>query len=47
MSKARPVLAREGEVPPGGASWARWYALVLGSLAAEVVLFYLFTRAFS
>ncbi|MEP0773389.1 MAG: hypothetical protein HRF46_03375 [Acidobacteriota bacterium] len=47
MSERRAVLAREGEVPPGGASWARWYALVLGALAAEVVLFYLFTRVFS
>lgn len=31
--------------PPLG-SWRRMYALVLGSLAVLILLFYLFTRAF-
>ena len=37
---------RAEEPPPVGGSWKRLYALVLGWLAAQVVLFYLFTRAF-
>lgn len=37
----------DGETSPEAGSWAAWYALVLGALAAEVMLFYLFTRAFS
>ena len=36
----------EDEPPPFGGSWRALYALVLGWLAAQVVLFYLFTRAF-
>ena len=32
--------------PPFGGSWRALYALVLANLAALVVLFYLFTRAF-
>jgi hypothetical protein len=34
------------EPPPFGGSWRVLYALVLAWLAAQVVLFYLFTRAF-
>ena len=34
------------EPPPFGGSWTALYALVLVWLAAQVVLFYLFTRAF-
>lgn len=32
--------------PPTGGSWTTLYAVVLGTLAALVALFYLFTRAF-
>ena len=35
------------EPPPVGGSWAVLYAVVLLNLAALVVLFYVFTRAFS
>ena len=34
------------EPPPFGGSWRTLYAAVLANLAALVVLFYLFTRAF-
>jgi hypothetical protein len=34
------------EPPPVGGSWRNLYAAVLLNLAALVVLFYLFTRAF-
>lgn len=34
------------EAPPFGGSWRALYALVLLWLAAQVVLFYLFTEAF-
>jgi hypothetical protein len=34
------------EAPPFGRSWATLYAVVLATLAALVVLFYLFTRSF-
>ena len=33
--------------PPILSSWRNLYLAVLGALAAEVVLFYLFTRAFA
>lgn len=39
--------AREDEPPPFGGSWRALYALVLANLAVLIVLFYLFTRAFS
>ena len=32
--------------PPVGGSWRALYAVVLGWLAVQVVLFYLFTRFF-
>jgi len=35
------------EAPPFGGSWRALYAALLLILALEVVLFYLFTRAFS
>lgn len=39
---------RHGEAPPPfGGSWRVLYAAVLLNLAVLVVLFYLFTRAFS
>jgi hypothetical protein len=38
-------LPRE-EPPPTGGSWATLYAVVLCTLAALVVAFYIFTRAF-
>lgn len=38
--------AHAEEPPPVGGSWRRLYAVVLLNLAALVVLFYLFTRAF-
>lgn len=28
-------------------SWAQWYALVLGFLIVQIILFYLFTKRFS
>ena len=34
------------EPPPIGGRWGKLYAVVLLNLAALVVLFYLFTRAF-
>jgi len=34
------------EPPPTGGSWNALYAVVLATLAALVVLFHLFTRAF-
>jgi hypothetical protein len=36
----------EEEPPPLGGSWRALYAVVLLWLAAQVVLFYLFTEAF-
>jgi hypothetical protein len=36
----------EDEPPPFGGSWRTLYAVVLANLAALVVLFYVFTRAF-
>jgi len=41
----RSEPAREGP-PPVGGSWRVLYAVVLANLAALVLLFYLFTRAF-
>ena len=38
--------SRAEEPPPVGGSWRALYAAVLLNLAALVVLFYLFTRAF-
>jgi hypothetical protein len=38
--------AQPEEPPPVGGSWRNLYAAVLLNLAALVVLFYLFTRAF-
>lgn len=35
------------EPPPILGSWARLYSVVIGALAVEVLIFYLFTRAFS
>jgi hypothetical protein len=37
---------RREEPPPVGGSWGTLYAVVLLTLAALVVLFHLFTRAF-
>jgi hypothetical protein len=34
------------DAPPIGKTWRRLYAAVLITLAAEVVIFYAFTRAF-
>ena len=34
------------EPPPTGGSWTTLYVIVLGALAALVVAFYVFTRAF-
>jgi hypothetical protein len=39
-----PLTEEEG--PPFGGSWRALYAVVLLWLAAQVVLFYLFTEAF-
>jgi len=32
--------------PPIGKSWARLYAVVLAFLALQIVIFYVFTKAF-
>lgn len=42
----RKETPHEEEPPPVGGSWRNLYAAVLLNLAALVVLFYLFTRAF-
>ena len=33
--------------PPGGGSWNRWYAVVIGWLIVQIILYWLFTQAFS
>ncbi len=33
------------DAPPVGGSWTRLYAIVLGALAVEILIFYAFTRA--
>ena len=43
----RPHEPEREEQPPFGGSWGRLYVLVLANLALMVLLFYLFTRAFS
>ena len=44
----QPNEAPEIEAPPPvGGSWRRLYAVVLGALAVEVLIFYWFTRAFA
>lgn len=43
---ARPPRKHEEEPPPVGGSWRALYAVVLLWLAAQVVLFYIFTEAF-
>lgn len=35
------------ERPPIGGSWRNLYLAVIGALAAQVILFWLFTRAFA
>ena len=45
MTDGEESRARD-ESPPFGGSWAALYAAVLLNLAALVLLFYLFTRAF-
>lgn len=35
------------EQPPVGGSWRVLYAIVIGNLVILIVLFYVFTRAFS
>lgn len=43
-----PVELETGTAPPAFfGSWARMYALVIAALAVEILIFYLFTRAFS
>jgi hypothetical protein len=43
---AHDVQHTTEETPPVGGSWTTLYTVVLLNLAALVVLFYLFTRAF-
>jgi hypothetical protein len=52
MDKKPEPVAQPGEEtmeerPPLFRSWNAWYALVLGTLAFLIVLFTLFTHAFS
>ncbi len=37
----------QNEKPPLFPAWWMWYLLVIGFLAALIVLFYLFTKTFS
>ena len=46
MPDERRIDAETEEAPPVGRSWRALYAVVLVWLAVQVVLFYLFTRAF-
>ena len=46
MTDETPTRHATEEPPPVGGSWRNLYAVVLLNLAALVVLFYLFTRAF-
>jgi len=41
-----PDTPTHEELPPLGGSWTTLYAIVLSVLAALVVAFYVFTRAF-
>ena len=46
----RPTEDREHQVeepPPVGRTWPRLYAAVLLFLALEIIVFFMFTRAFS
>ena len=43
----RPTPPDNEEQPPIGGSWRVLYAVVIGNLVLLIVLFYLFTRAFS
>jgi hypothetical protein len=43
----QPNDADRDDAPPVGGSWARLYAIVLGVLALDVLIFYWFTRAFA
>jgi len=45
VAEERPVPQRE-EPPPFGGTWGVLYAGVLGTLAALIALFFLFTVAF-
>ena len=38
---------RGDEGPPGGGSWNRWYAVAIGWLIVQILLYCLFTLAFS
>jgi hypothetical protein len=37
---------RTEEPPPIGGSWRRLYAIVIGFLAFQILVYWLFTRAF-
>jgi hypothetical protein len=37
----------ESEKPPVFDSWKGWYTLVLSVLAAQILIYYLITRAFA
>ena len=43
----RPTTPDSEEQPPIGGSWRVLYAIVIGNLVVLIVLFYMFTRAFS
>jgi hypothetical protein len=42
-----PPHPTEADPPPFGGTWHRLYALVAGWLALQVLLYWLFTRAFA
>lgn len=37
----------DNEIPPIFSSWKKWYWLVLGALAIQVVLYFWLTRSFA
>jgi hypothetical protein len=43
----RPTAPDGEEPPPIGGSWRVLYVVVIGNLALLILLFYVFTRAFS
>lgn len=47
MSDEVEIIDDGSAPPPVFGSWARMYAVVIGALAVEILIFYLFTRAFS
>ncbi|HEU5163845.1 MAG TPA: hypothetical protein VFV54_11905 [Thermoanaerobaculia bacterium] len=47
MDRNDATDAHGEENPPVGRTWPRLYAIVLGVLALEILIFYWFTKAFA